>query len=245
MKDLEIIILIVGIILVLGSLFMGKKKGTKKSGGESADAEEAIVKIKEAAAFQETELKRRVREIIEEQRAEILSETEERLSRISNDKIIAVDEFSNQVLEKIENNNQEVIFLYDMFQKKEEEMKSAMNKLERARRENKELLERLEEADKAKEEPDRRPESPAEAVLRTQADGLAKGQAGHKEEAPPALPGAPPALPEGGGTEERKRREQVLALYQRNKNMREISKQLSMGQGEVQLIIDLYGKGKG
>ena len=38
------------------------------------------------------------------------------------------------------------------------------------------------------------------------------------------------------------RQEKILALYAENKSVREISKQLSMGQGAVKLIIDLYGK---
>ena len=38
------------------------------------------------------------------------------------------------------------------------------------------------------------------------------------------------------------KQEKVLALYAEEKSIKEISKMLSMGQGAVKLIIDLYGK---
>lgn len=242
MTGLEIIILIAGIVFVIISFFPGRKETAVP---ENADIDKTILRIKEAAAFQETELKRRVQEILEEQSHEVLSETKEKLSRMSNDKIIAVDEFSSQVLEKIENNNQEVIFLYDMFQKKEEEMKSAMNKLEQVRRENKELLDRLEEAEKSRglveaagKKESQKAEIPADFVYHTQADGLA----GDMEDTGAEESREDFCQQDEMTPEEIKRREQVLALYHENKNMKEISKQLSMGQGEVRLIIDLYGK---
>ena len=235
MEGLEIILLITGIVSVVFSFFLEKDK-TEVQENVDLDMSHSILKIKEAAVIQEEELKQRVQKILEEQSLKVLSETEEKLSRISNDKIIAVDEFSNQILEKIENNHQEVIFLYDMFQKKEEEMKSVMNKLEQVRRENKTSLEHFSEEQKTKNpsEAAEKADTQAEAVFTTQADLLQKMADLKKKEEVPAQDTMTP--------EEKKRQEQVLTLYNQKKNVKEISKQLSMGQGEVQLIIDLYGK---
>lgn len=239
MTGTEIIILIIGVVFVGASFFLGSKEGAHPGEPSEVDISQAILKIKEAVAGQEAELNRRAREIFEEKSSEILAETEERLNRISNDKMIAVDEFSRQVLEKIENNNQEVIFLYDMFQKKEEEMKSAINKLEQVRRENKELSDR-----------------PSAAGSATGTSGRAdRGQDLPQDFAPPSPErpgGEEDSQPDGEGTslpagadtvpEEGQLREQVLALHRAKKSVKEISRQLSMGQGEVRLIIDLYGK---
>ena len=47
---------------------------------------------------------------------------------------------------------------------------------------------------------------------------------------------------EEGATAPPDRQEQVLALYRENISVKDISKKLAMGQGEVKLIIDLYAK---
>ena len=36
-------------------------------------------------------------------------------------------------------------------------------------------------------------------------------------------------------------KEKILALYKEGKSVRDISRELGMGQGEVKLVIDLYG----
>ena len=52
--------------------------------------------------------------------------TEERMNRLCNDKIMAVDEFSQQILEKIDANHQEVVFMYNLLGEKENELKELM-----------------------------------------------------------------------------------------------------------------------
>ena len=126
MTATEIIILILGFVLLVCSFFFGEGKNQT----EPLDLDEEIKKIKEAAVYQEEEVRRKLEELLANASEKALADVEDKLAQVSNDKIMAVDEFSNQVLEKIENNNQEIIFLYDMLQKKEEEMKSTMNKME-------------------------------------------------------------------------------------------------------------------
>ena len=36
-------------------------------------------------------------------------------------------------------------------------------------------------------------------------------------------------------------KEKILELYKNGKSIRDISRELGMGQGEVKLVIDLYG----
>ena len=47
--------------------------------------------------------------------------TEDQMNRLCNEKIMAIDEFSKQLLEKIENNHKEVVFMYNMLNEKEKE----------------------------------------------------------------------------------------------------------------------------
>ena len=64
---------------------------------------------------------------------EINDTTEDKLNTLSNNKIIEFEEYANQVLEKIEINHKEVMFLYDMLNDKVESVKSIVSDLERAK----------------------------------------------------------------------------------------------------------------
>lgn len=281
MTGYEIVILIAGFIFLIASFFFGGKSGS----AERIDTDAEIRKIKEAAVLHENEVGERVKGLLENECSETIADARERLSQISNDKIIAIDEYASQVLEKIENNNQAVVFLYDMLQKKEDEMKSTMNKMEQTRRENKELFDRLEELKQAKARVVNRnaaktasaaAQSTAKAVppaadrprvgrqtaamanekqtvVRNEmpqgAAGLGHTQAGALTEAVAQRPMPEPELPKEADSAaepfaepEPDRQELVLSMYKEHKTIKEISKQLSMGQGEVKLIIDLYAK---
>ncbi|MCR5331013.1 MAG: helix-turn-helix domain containing protein [Lachnospiraceae bacterium] len=70
----------------------------------------------------------------------LIAESEDKLEAISNDKIIAVGEYSDQILEKINSNHKEVVFLYQMLNDKEDELKATASKLENVRIECEKLL---------------------------------------------------------------------------------------------------------
>lgn len=266
MTEYEIIILVAGFVFVVASFFLGGRNSSK----EEVDTDAEIRKIKEAAVLHESEVRDRLDTLITKECNAALDEVKEKLSKVSNDKIMAVDEYASQVLERIETNNQSVVFLYDMLQKKEDEMKSTMNKMEQTRRENRELFDRLEELKQAK----------ARVASRNAAKAAAKGQAVKpaKSEQTESLLSQTPAVKMGISELEHTqaealtevfapklerenpvrdmaseaskpeqepgmdRQERVLALYQEQKSIKEISKLLSIGQGEVKLIVDLYAK---
>ena len=58
---------------------------------------------------------------------------EEKLAHLSNEKIMAVTEFSDQILEKIDHNHNEVVFLYDMLNEKENEMKEFVQEIDKSK----------------------------------------------------------------------------------------------------------------
>lgn len=70
----------------------------------------------------------------------IFHETEDKLETLSNDKIMAVGEYSDQILEKINGNHEEVVFLYKMLNEKEEELKATVQKIDNARVECEKML---------------------------------------------------------------------------------------------------------
>lgn len=279
MSVYEVLILLAGLIFFVASFFFGGKK----SAGEEVDTDAEIRKIKEAAVLHEGEIRERLNALLSQECGTAIDDVKEKLSEISNDKIMVVDEYAGQVLARIENNNQSVVFLYDMLQKKEDEMKSTMNKMEQTRRENRELFDRLEELKQAKARVASRnaakqagaKQKAGNEVLKQTKSGqaekdaaLANGEnlAGHETQEAEgtaheaiadlshtqaeALAKIPHSMPgedleqekEEGATAPPDRQEQVLALYRENISVKDISKKLAMGQGEVKLIIDLYAK---
>ena len=69
---------------------------------------------------------------------------------MTNEKILAINEFGEQLLTKIESSHEEVVFLYDMMMKKEEEMKSTLNRMEVLRKENQTFIDKIMELRNAK-----------------------------------------------------------------------------------------------
>ena len=64
-----------------------------------------------------------------------IEESDDRLSEISNNKMLAINEMSGQLIEKIEQNHKEVIFLYDMLNEKSDNLKDFSAKVEGLRKE--------------------------------------------------------------------------------------------------------------
>ena len=69
----------------------------------------------------------------------------DKMSEIANDKMLAINDMSGQLIEKIEQNHKEVIFLYDMLNEKSDYLKDFSAKIDGLRHE----LEREEERIKA------------------------------------------------------------------------------------------------
>lgn len=199
----------------------------------------------------------------------IFHETEDKLENLSNDKIMAVGEYSDQILEKINGNHEEVVFLYKMLTEKEEELKSTVQKIDNTRVEcEKMLLEMEEKREKESVFPESTapiavPASSGIAILeaRNAANSTAKAaksaaaKTKHTESTAKTVKKKPAKQPKIEPAEDEpspdadnldtgmlSRNDRIIELYKERKSVMEISKMLGMGQGEVRLIIDLYCK---
>ncbi|MBO4415326.1 MAG: hypothetical protein J5824_05005 [Lachnospiraceae bacterium] len=131
MTGLEIALFILGVAFIVISFFIVDNSKSGNGSGMSASSinTEAIRRIG-ADAIEDMN-----------RRSDLLiAESEDKLETISNDKIIAVGEYSDQVLEKINSNHKEVVFLYQMLNEKEEELKATAIKLENVRIECEKLI---------------------------------------------------------------------------------------------------------
>ena len=106
MTGLEIALFILGAAFIIISFFIvdNSSRYTRNQGAsDSTVTGEAIRRIG-ADAIEDMN-----------RRSDLLiAESEDKLEALSNDKIIAVGEYSDQVLEKINSNHKEVVFLYQL-----------------------------------------------------------------------------------------------------------------------------------
>lgn len=127
---LDVILLIIGILAVVFSFrTIEEEKGKEAAGKE----EEGSI---DAGSWKEIEeVKEQVSSILEELQQSISEDTKEQLEHLSNEKIIAVTEYGDQVLDKIQKNHSEVVFLYNMLNEKENEIKEVIHGLDKKKAE--------------------------------------------------------------------------------------------------------------
>ncbi|MCR5277876.1 MAG: hypothetical protein K6E19_00365 [Lachnospiraceae bacterium] len=115
----EIILLVIGGLFFAISFFL--PDGTKKEKTEISQDE-----IKALVDKEIQDAKSRIEDMVDETVNYSIEKTERALEKLTNEKIMAVDEYSQTVLKKINDNHQEAVFLYDMLNDKDEKLKQAV-----------------------------------------------------------------------------------------------------------------------
>ena len=189
--------------------------------------------------------------MMEEKSEEVVVRTDDYLSKISNEKIMSVNDFSAQILEKIDTNHKEVVFLYDMLNKKEDEIKQTVQQFDKEKLEMQEVvgeiikltkqmkatIQKNDEPKASSAEKSKKAETKKTSTKTTVKTENAKTTAAVK-----AVENQEDGQLEFAELLQADRRQgEVLKLHKQGKSVLEISKTMGMGQGEVKLIVDLYG----
>lgn len=242
MSPIEIIFVVLGISILIASCFVGSKEEKTETGMLLQD---------EALELQKQELKKYAETLLEEKSEEVIVKTDDYLSKISNEKIMSVNDFSTQIMEKIDANHKEVVFLYDMLNQKEDEMKQTVQQLDTEKqemqkavgdiikltRQMKSTIQKGESTKKAATERQKRPEN-SSPTTKAKASASSKTEEAVSNE---TVIKTDTQAEYVENLQADKQREEVLRLSREGKNVLEISKAMGMGQGEVKLIIGLYG----
>lgn len=94
---------------------------------ENKDVEQfSREQVKQAVAEEVESAKDQITDIVDETISYAIEKTERSMDRISNEKMMAVSEYSDTVLEQINKNHEEVVFLYDMLNDKHENLKDTV-----------------------------------------------------------------------------------------------------------------------
>lgn len=201
---------------------------------------------------------------LENIKEETIQTASDELSRLSNEKLMGMDEYTSQVLEKIAKNHEEVVFLYNMLGEKEDEIKKLVHHVDSVKAQMHEevageyqkmaqVLKLLEKKKAKVEKSIREQESLVE-------HGRSSVSVGHKrEELNAAYDKEVRAIEEAEGDVQQQQyfpkvskekedqavsqsnqNDKIIDLYKKEHSILEISRMLSMGQGEVKFVIDLY-----
>lgn len=255
MTTIEILLCLAGIALCVIS-FMLPDKQQKTTQTDKKQAQEAV------KAFIEEEMsgaKAQIEEMLEETIADEMEKTERSLEKISNEKINAVSEFAQTVIEDINKNHKEVMFLYDMLNSKHENLKETVVEVNQTAKEAEKAVQVLENTAKkvenslqTKEESQEKKEKrvatedfkPLEVIDfmgMPEVKEPKKNSPKKKKETQQAKEEKAAKVEinfEGNG--DRNNNDKILELHKMGKSNMAIAKELGLGVGEVKLVIDLF-----
>lgn len=128
-----ILLMVVGFIIIFLSYKVSESTTEKK---EETNENTTVIKeenLEQIIKESEEKIRKNAETVLNEKAEEEIGRVDDQLSHLSNEKIMAVSEFSDQILDKIEQNHKEVVFLYDMLNEKENEMKEFVQEIDKSK----------------------------------------------------------------------------------------------------------------
>ncbi len=122
MTALEMCLIAVGIIAIAVSYFISEKNAEERM----KKAVDELILSEETKRTLIKQAKDTVEEALNGMSEEIEGKAEVQLEKLSNEKIMMVKEYTDTVLEEIEKNHHEVMFLYSMLDDKDKDIKNAV-----------------------------------------------------------------------------------------------------------------------
>ena len=119
MGTVAIVLIVIGIICVIISIILGITDNKEQ-------ADNASYVSDYDSAKQVSQVSKAIDDIIEKKMQDIEEKTEASLDKISNTKILEMNEYADNVLKEINRNHNEVMFMYDMLNEKDKEIKTTV-----------------------------------------------------------------------------------------------------------------------
>ena len=159
MTTLEILLLILGAVIFIASFIVPESKSEL----DAADKQLTQEKLQELLQEEMKNVRSQVADAVDETVHYSMEKTERGLERLTNEKMTAVSEYAQTVLEDIHKNHEEVMFLYDMLNNKHENLKETATEVSMAVKEASVKVSELDAARAA--EPEIDPDHPIEPVM--------------------------------------------------------------------------------
>ena len=210
MTGIEIILILIGIVFMIGSFMVTEKLSASELDKIAKLSEKDIGMIvdKELAKASE-HIENQVDDVIDGS----MDKVERSLDKESNEKIMAISEYSDTVLENMNKTHNEIMFLYSMLNDKHIELTELSGELSRVAAKVEADIE-LAEADR-EEIKEERAEKSAEDVSVKEDRKESRDENGNHNE-------------------------KILELFKQGKSYMDIARELGLGQGEVRLVVELF-----
>ena len=215
MTGLEICLVIIGLICVACSFLFSEHLMAQ-------DMKEDMIGGVNVASVTEEIVKREVEAEVANVIDDKIEAMEVRIDKITTEKIMALGDYSSDIQEKISQNHDEVMFLYNMLNDKEEVLKNTIRDIEAVKASVKKM-----------------------AIVNDVAKDVTKKGSESAKEAEKIEEPKVEAKTTEKTSSIRKRgisnnNQMILDLYAKGKSNIEIAKELGLGIGEVRLVIDLF-----
>ena len=194
--------------------------------------------------------------VFDEQMENLSEQTEIKLDKLSNEKIMEMNDYSETILDEINRNHNEVMFLYDMLNEKKKEINNTVRDLNVVKKEIKEETKQPRQKTRQETVLDQLDAVSESVADETGADVSAFDEQPKKKRAGNAKTAASRARNTVKKETERKdnkditvfengnNNEKILEMSRAGKSNMEIAKTLGIGTGEVKLVVDLFKGGR-
>lgn len=227
------ILLLIGVVFMIGSFFVTEKLSPSELNQIAELSEEELKRIIDRGL---KNAETRIEDAIDEQVDQSSEKVDRSLEKVTNDKIMAISEYSDTVIESMNKTHNEIMFLYSMLNDKHTELTGMAADLQRLAADVRSLEEKA---------PLTAPQAASEraaAVSAASAVTLVPVETADTTERETA---AAPAeqkeeMPETEETKQEGLHAEILKLKKLGMTEVQIAKKLGIGIGEVRLVNGLY-----
>ncbi|MDD7643797.1 MAG: DUF6115 domain-containing protein [bacterium] len=225
MTAIEVALLLIGVIFILGSFFIVEKLSPTELSrvAELSEEELRIVMDRELGTAGA-----KISDMAEQAIDLSVDQIQRKLEKDTNEKIMAISEYSDTVMEQLQKMNHEVTFLYSMLGDKHGELNDSMVQLN----------ELLHECQVLRDETASVRQTYQELQMQTDADINSTEELSQMQSEPDGLSGESSDTLDGETGNNAK--DEILRRYHAGEKLTDIARDLSLGYGEVKLIVELY-----
>ncbi|MCI8483587.1 MAG: hypothetical protein HFH41_04520 [Lachnospiraceae bacterium] len=231
MSTIEIVLLVIGIVMMIASFFITEKLSNQDLDKIAELSAEEMKRILERSLTDaQVKVDNMVDQVVDHSIEKSMEVVERALDKETNEKMRAITEYSDTVLESIHKTHNEVMFLYSMLNDKHSELTKYAGNLAQLAIHLEELQENVQKTVASSDEIlDKVQESSALTHTHAPEPVLMEEPNLQEEEESPEVP-----------EEMMNHNQKILDMYRSGKNAVEIAKELGLGVGEVKLVIGLF-----
>lgn len=227
------ILLLIGVVFMIGSFFVTEKLSPSELNQIAELSEEELKRIIDRGL---KNAETRIEDAIDEQVDQSSEKVDRYLEKVTNDKIMAISEYSDTVIESMNKTHNEIMFLYSMLNDKHTELTGMAADLQRLAADVRSLEEKA---------PLTAPQAASERAAAVSAASAVTPVPVETADTTERETAAAPAeqkeeMPETEETKQEGLHAEILKLKKLGMTEVQIAKKLGIGIGEVRLVNGLY-----